>query len=263
MREARGSTIIYHIREMTPEVVQPPEPDSAQMGAFSRITGVFFEPGKTFADIGRKPTWVAPVLLLILLTIAVTFTMGQKIGWEQIVRQQMEGNPQAAQLTAEQREAQIAVGVRMSGIFAYAVPVFLPVYYLIVSGVLLGITAMMSAGLKFKQVFAVVTHANLPGLVSAVLMIVVMFLKNPSEFNAQNPLAFNPAAFMDPQTSSKFLYSLASSLDLFSIWIIFLLGTGLHAAAGKKLSFGGALTAVIVPWAIWVLGKSALAGVFS
>jgi hypothetical protein len=248
---------------MTPEVVQSPEPDSAQMGAFARIAGVFFEPAKTFADIGRKPSWVVPVLLLIVVTIAVTFTMGQKIGWEQMVRQQMEANPQTAQLTAEQREAQIAIGVRMGGIFAYAIPVFLPVYYLIVAGVLLGITAMMSAGLRFGQVFAVVTHSNLPGIVSGVLMIVVMFLKNPSDFNAQNPLAFNPAAFMDPQTSSKFLYSLASSLDLFSFWIIFLLATGLHAAAGKKLSFGGALTAVVVPWAIYVLGKSTLAGVFS
>jgi hypothetical protein len=248
---------------MTPEVVQPPEPDSAQIGAFSRITGVFFEPGKTFADIGRRPTWVVPVLLLVLVTVAVTFTMGQKIGWEQMVRQQMEANPRTAQLTAEQREAQIAVGTRMGGIFAYMVPVFLPVYYLIVSGVLLGMTAMMSAGLKFKQVFGVVAHANLPGLVSAVLMIVVMFLKSPSDLNIQNPLAFNPAAFMDPQTSSKFVYSLASSLDLFSFWIIFLLAIGLSAAAGKKLSFGGALTAVVVPWAIWVLGKSTLAGVFS
>jgi hypothetical protein len=248
---------------MPPEVVQSPEPDSAQMGAFARITGVFFEPGKTFADIGRKPSWVVPLLLLVVFTIAVTFTMGQKIGWEQMVRQQMEANPRTAQLTAEQREAQIAIGVRMGGIFAYAVPVFLPVYYLIVSGVLLAMTAMMSAGLRFKQVFAIVTHANLPGLVSAVLMIVVMYLKNPSDFNAQNPLAFNPAAFMDPETSSKFLFSLATSLDLFSFWIIFLLATGLHAAAGRKLSFGGALTAVVVPWAIYVLGKSAMAGVFS
>lgn len=248
---------------MTPEVLQSPEPDSAQMGAFARITGVFFEPGKTFADIGRKPTWVIPLLLLIAVTIAVTFTMGQKIGWEQMVRQQMEANPRTAQLPAEQREQQIAMGVRFGSMFAYAIPVFMPVYYLILSGVLLAVTAMMSAGLKFKQVFAVVVHANLPGLVSAVLMIVVMFLKNPSDFNAQNPLAFNPAAFMDPLTSSKFLYSLASSLDLFSFWIIFLLATGLHAAAGKRLSFGGALTAVIAPWAIWVLGKSALAGLFS
>jgi len=91
----------------------------------------------------------------------------------------------------------------------------------------------------------------------------VLFLKNPDEVNVQNALAFNPGAFMDPATSSKFLYSLATSLDLFSFWTILLMATGLKAAAGKKLSFGGALFAVVFPWAVYVLGKSAWTGFMS
>jgi hypothetical protein len=74
---------------------------------------------------------------------------------------------------------------------------------------------------------------------------------------------FNPGAFMDPKTSSKFLYSVATSLDLFSFWIMILIATGLKAASGKKLSFGGAFFAVALPWAVYVLGKSAFAGIFS
>jgi len=42
-----------------------------------------------------------------------------------------------------------------------------------------------------------------------------------------------------------------------------LVATGLKAAGGKKLSFGGALTAVALPWAILVLGRASLAGLFS
>ena len=98
---------------------------------------------------------------------------------------------------------------------------------------------------------------------SAILTVVVIFLKNPDDYNMQNPLAFNVGAFMDPTTSSKFLYSMASSLDLFAFWTIFLLATGLKAAAGKKLTFTGALVAVLLPWAALVLVKSAFAGVFS
>jgi hypothetical protein len=92
---------------------------------------------------------------------------------------------------------------------------------------------------------------------------VVLHLKNPDEINVQNALAFNPGAFMDPNSGSKFLYSLATSLDLFSFWTILLIAVGLKAAAGKKLTFGGAVFAVVLPWAVYVLGKSALAGVFS
>jgi hypothetical protein len=67
---------------------------------------------------------------------------------------------------------------------------------------------------------------------------------------------------MDPNSGSKFMYTLATSLDLFTIWTILLLATGLKAAAGKKLSFTGALVAVVTPWAVVVLAGSAVAGMF-
>jgi hypothetical protein len=101
------------------------------------------------------------------------------------------------------------------------------------------------------------------GLISTALAIAVMFMKNPDDFNLQNPLVFNPGALMDPLTTPKFLYSLATSLDLFTIWMLVLIGIGLKAAGGKNLSTGGAMTAVFVPWVVWTLGKAALAGMFT
>jgi hypothetical protein len=53
------------------------------------------------------------------------------------------------------------------------------------------------------------------------------------------------------------------SFDLFTIWTILLTAVGLKAAAGNRLSFGGALFAVVLPWAILVLGGASLAGMFS
>lgn len=248
---------------MTPETVSPIEPTPQGMSGFARIIGVFFEPGKTFEDIGKRPTWLLPLAIIVISTIAFTVVLGQHIGWEHIVRQQVESSSRAAQLPAEQREAQIAMGARMAPIFGFATVVLIPLGYVIISGILLAMTAMMSGGLKFKQVFAVVCHSGLSGVVFAVLGIVVMLLKKPEDFNVNNPLMFNVAAYMDQQTTSKFLYSLSTSMDLFSFWMMFLIATGLKAAAGKRLSFAGALTAVVVPWAIYVFCKSALAGVFS
>jgi hypothetical protein len=228
------------------------------MGAFSRIAGVFFEPGKTFQEIGKKPSWFLPLLLIVVATMGFTIAYGQHVGWESVVRQNFENSSRAAQMTPDQKEQAIATGARIAPIFGYMTAVFIPVGYLIMSGVLLGITAMMSAGLKFKQVFAVICHSGLPSVVFAILGTVVMFLKRPADFNIQNPLVFNLGAMMDPSGSKK-LYTLATSMDLFSFWMIFLIATGLSAAAGKRLSFGGALTAVVIPWAVFVLIKSALA----
>lgn len=249
---------------MTPENSPAVEPAPAGMGEFSRITGVFFDPKKTFEDIAKRPTWLIPVLLLIIAGLAVSVTISQRVGWERIVQQSMDTSSRAQQMTPEQRQQAVAMGVKIASIMAYTGVVFVPVIFVIMAGVLLGVASgIFSAGIRFKQVFAVVCYSSLTGLVSSVLTIVVLHLKNPDEVNVQNALAFNPAAFMDQATSSKFLYSLATSLDLISFWTILLMATGLKAAAGKKLTFGSAVFAVVLPWAVYVLGKSALAGVFS
>jgi hypothetical protein len=251
---------------MTPENAPAVEPESAEMSEFSRLAGVFFEPGKTFADIAERPNFWVPLILMIAASLAFTITISQRIGWDRVVRQQLE--PRMAQMSDAQREAvskTMDMQVKMASIFGYVGGVLgVPISYLIVSGILLGIVrGIMSAPVRFKQVFAIMCYASLPGLIFTVLVIAVMFLKNPDEFNLQNPLVFNPGAFMDPQSPLKFLRSVASSLDLFTIWTILLVATGLKAAGGKKLSFGGALTAVALPWAILVLGRASLAGLFS
>jgi hypothetical protein len=235
------------------------------MGVFSRVFGIFFEPKKTFEDIARKPNWLVPVLLLMLASACFMTMFNQRVGWERFMRHQFEISSRAQQLTPEQRERAIATRSRMGPVLGYGgIVIGLPLYLLIAAAVLLGTAAgIMSAPLKFAQVFAIVCYSNLPGVVTSALGIVVMLLKNPDDFDLQNPLLFNAGAFLDPEHGSKFLYSLATSLDLFAFWIILLIATGLKAAAGKRLSFGGALFAVVLPWAVWVLVKAGFAGMFS
>jgi hypothetical protein len=247
---------------MSPEITPAAEPAPEGMSEFSRISGVFFEPSKAFADVAQRPRWIVPLVLVIIASLAFVSVVGQRVGWDRTVRLSLENNPRAEQMTPQQREQAIALGSKFAAVGAYVGPVvFLPIYYLIIAGVLTGIVAgIMSGGVKFKQVFSVVCYAGLPGIIFSVLAIAVVFLKNPDEFNIRNPLAFNPGAFMDPLTTSKFVYSLASSMELFAIWTILLTAIGLKAAAGKKISFAGALFAVVLPWLVLILGKAALAG---
>jgi hypothetical protein len=110
--------------------------------------------------------------------------------------------------------------------------------------------------------FAISAYAMLPGFISSILAIVVMFIKNPDEFNLQNPLAFNLGAFMEPPPNSgKFIYSLASSFDLFSFWTILLLAVGISVAA-RKFAFSKALVAVVLPWGVLVVVKAAWTNLF-
>jgi hypothetical protein len=257
--------MLYNLRNMTPENAAAVEPEPSGMGEFSRLVGVFFEPTKTFRDIAQRPSWIVPMVLVILAVIGVTATISQRIGWERILRHQNETNSRMQQMDPAQREQAVAMQMKFAPVVGYVGAIVgVPIVDVVIAAVLLGIAGgLMGGGMRFKQVFAIVSYSGMPGLVSAVLSIVVIFLKNPDDYNVQNPLAFNVGAFMDPNTASKFLYSLGSSLDLFVIWTMLLMATGLKAAAGKKLTFTGALVAVLLPWAVVVLGKAAIAGAFA
>jgi hypothetical protein len=250
---------------MTPEMPPETEPQPKGLGEGSRLMGVFFEPTKTFEDVAARPNFWAPLILVIVVSLTYMVLFGQHVGWERMIRQQTMASSQAAQLPADQLEQRIQMGAKFAPIFTYAaILVGVPLVWLIWSAVLLGIVkGMMSAQVRLKQVFAILAYASVPGVIMALLSIAVMFMKPPEDFNLQNPLFFNPGAMMDQATSSKFLYSLASSLDLFRLWSLVLTGIGLKAAGGKQLSMGGAMTAVFLPWAIWVLCSAALAGVFN
>jgi hypothetical protein len=161
------------------------------------------------------------------------------------------------------RENALQMQLKFAPIGAYVVgPIVVVVIALATAGVLLLMIKMMGASLTFKQMFGISSYAMLPGLVSSILTIIVIFIKNPEDFNLQNPLAFNLAAFLEPPpNSSKVLYSLANSIDLFSFWTILLLAVGISVAA-RKFPFSKALIAVLVPWVLLVLIKSGWAGLF-
>lgn len=253
---------------MAPESLTAAAGRPSGMSEVSRISGVFFEPVKTFQDIAQRPRFWAPLILMVILGIGFTVLLSQRIGWERIVRQQTEMSPGAQQkmenMPAEQRERIERMQQSFAPLMAYGAAFLArPLGYLLVAAILLGIVrGLLSASVTLKQVYAVICYAALPDLFSTILTTIVMFLKDPDEFNLMNPLAFNPGAFMDPVATSRFVYTLASALDAFTIWKIVLTAIGLRMAANCKISFGGALAAVAVPWAVLTLGGAVFAGLF-
>jgi hypothetical protein len=173
---------------------------------------------------------------------------------------------QMANMSPEQKQKAMEIQLKVAVPAQYYSQAILgPVIGSLVRAALIMLIAgvMMSAGLRFKQVFAIVCFAGMPYVLQALLKAVVVVLKK-QEVNVFNPLAFNPGAFMDMATSPKFLYATASALDLFTIWSMLLMAVGLSAAAGrKKLSFGGALFAVVVPWLLFIVLGGTMAAMFT
>ena len=236
--------------------------EAVPMSEVSRLINVFFEPKKAFADIAQRPRWVVPLLITIVFGAGYIYLFNKHIGWETYLHRLFDTNPQVQRLPAEQRERVFAMQLRVVPITSMAAAVvFPPVVFLLGAAITLGIVkGLMGAPIRFKQAFAVFAYAWLPRSIYSLLSAVVMYVTpHPEDFDLQNGFFSNPGAFMDPMTANKFLRSVASNLDVFVIWILLLIATGLKAAGGKKLSFGGALFAVLLPFTVYVLLRAAAA----
>lgn len=240
---------------MTPQAA-----DRQPMGEPGRIANVFLDPKAAFTDIAERPRpWVA-LALLIVFSVAYMAAFSHRVGWTQFMEQQAERSPQAQNMSADQRAKAGEIYAKMGGVMDKIMPalpvIMIPLFTLLVAAVLaLIFRTMMAADVTLKQLYGITAYAWLPDLLMSAAAIAVLFLKEPEDFNFENPVAFNVGAFLDPQTTSKAVMSLATSIDLFSFWKMALIALGISLAA-RRMTYGKALAGVILPWVLVVLVKS-------
>ncbi len=239
----------------------PPMPEEQPGDSFlSRAVGVFISPGRAFESVVRRPDFLTPLIIAIVAAIAVTETMMAKIGMERIVRQSIELSGKASQMSAEQLQQAVHQGATIGGILArVAELVGAPVYLLMVAGVgLFIVNVMFGATTNFKMNFSLVCYAYLVGLVGMVLALVVILFGDAEQFNPQNFVPSNVGFFLNPHETSKPLYTIASSFDVFTVWFLILAALGLSIATARKVRTLPIFLTFLGMWLIWVLGKAGL-----
>ena len=93
------------------------------------------------------------------------------------------------------------------------------------------------------------------------MALAVMLLKNPEEFDLQYPTLTNIGAFLEPASTPKWLMSLGTSIDVFTLWVLALLATGLSVAS-RKISWSTSFATVLGTWGVYVLVKMGWAAMF-
>lgn len=216
-----------------------------------RLINAFVAPSKTFLDIRRNASWWVPWLLISILQFAFVYAFDQKVGWDTFMEQQIAKNPSAqARLDAmkpDQRERVLEAQSKVARYLGYATPVTVLISWVIVAAILMAIFNFgFGAEIPFKQSMATWGYATLPLLLVAGLGLVTIYASGtPESFNMNNPIASNPAYFLDPK-NSKLLYWLASCLDAFGIWVIVLLGIGYSVVSNHKVKRNSAIAVFAV-----------------
>jgi hypothetical protein len=229
-----------------------------------RVVDTFVAPSKTFTDLRRSSKWLVPAVLLILSTIAMVWVADIKIGFQKIVDNQMVLQPKAAErldkLSPEDRARQMETIVKFNRIVSYCSPVIVLVFLIIVASVLLATFNFgLGTELTFNQCVAVTMYTSLTAIIKALLAILVIFMGVTESFTFQNPIASNLGGLVDP--SSHFLYSLLTSIDIFTIWTLLLAGIAFSCLTRVKR--GTCMAVVFGWWVVFILAASGLGAAFS
>lgn len=215
----------------------------------ARIINTFSAPSKTFLDIRRNASWWVPWLLISIFAIAFWIMVDKKVGFDQIAQNFVANSKQFQSQPPEQQARMVSNVAAFTKYSGYAGPIFTLVLALITAFVLWGtFNFLMAAEIPFGRSMAIVLYGWLPGsLVSAVLSIIAVSFGNPEGFRVESPVGTNPAYFMDPHTTSKFLLVSLSSLDVLGLWMVALVGIGFALNAKKQLKMGTAI-GIVAGW---------------
>ena len=242
-----------------------PAPEAqAPVNHFGRMLGALFSPKQTFEDIARRPSWLAPVILLTIINVALIAVFTQRVGWERFMQQQFEQSPRAAQMTPQQRAQAVERAASFAKVGGYiGAVVGFSILTLVIAAVLMGAFKLIAgAKIGYSNSAGVVSHALMPLGLASLLGMVILYLKDPDTVNLENLVGSNVGAVL-ASDSPRWLTKLGTSLDLFSFWTMVLLAVGFSAADPKRVTLGKALGVVIALWAIYVLAKVGWAAAFS
>jgi hypothetical protein len=239
----------------TPASIPAPEAP-AEISSIGRVFGAIVNPRPTFESIVRRPNWIPPIILGCLIFMAVVASFTYRGGWPSFFEKQAADNSRIQQMSPEARDSLLAKQEKIAPTFGYIEGVVLPfLSVLIVSGILLGtFTLAGSVKTDFKTTLGIAAYAGLPWVIQGLLGVLVIFLKDPANVDLQNLVASNPGAFLAGD-APKWLAALLTSIDIFAIWNIALVGVGFSAINPKKLSFGKAFSIVLVLWIFYVAVK--------
>jgi len=227
---------------------------------FGRLISVFTSPGKTFASIAQRPTWIPPVVVVLLLSIAASAVVMPRMDMRSVIRQSIEDS--GRDMTPEQIDMAAEKGAQFGKVFAVIGIVFQPILFLLLALIFWVVFKLAGGDFSFPVSFSVVTHGLLPGALAALLTIPVVLSKSTLSYEQVKTGSFltsNLAAFAPPGTKHGLL-SLLSSVDVFSLWSLVLLVIGYRIAA--KVSKASAIGVVVGLWAVYVLCKAGFAAAF-
>jgi hypothetical protein len=229
-----------------PDVQSAPVETGPDMSTPATLSGIFFEPGRTFEALRKRPRFLIAGIILILLTTLVDVALFARVDMGQYIREKMEQSSSSQSQTEEQKE----LGVKIGKIIGMVLPP-LSVPIVIAAGAALYLLGVMAFGgsIGYKKSVSVWAYSSLPpSVIGTIVALLVLFLKASDTIDPEHLLVTNPGAFTNAH-DAPVLTALLSQFDIVRFYGLFLAAIGLRKVG--KISSGSAWGVVL---GYWLLG---------
>ncbi|HVF51815.1 MAG TPA: YIP1 family protein [Pyrinomonadaceae bacterium] len=237
---------------------------TATMSTPETLSGIFFEPGRTFEALRQRPRFLIAGLLLIIVFMAYYMTFVSRIGAENVARAQiMARSPDAPPEQIEQA-LRMQSNPIVQAITYVSFPIVFAVIFAAGAGLYLLGAMAMAKGMSYKQALAVWVYSSLPPLVIVSLInILLLFLKSKDDIDpaaVNQGLARANLGLLVNAKEHPVMATALGSVDLFQFYGLFLAALGLRIVA--RLSSGASWGIVLAIWLVGVIARLALSAAF-
>lgn len=231
-----------------------PEP-TAKLGSFQRLIKMFYSPGEVFDDIRNKPTWLVVLIAMVVLTVGAQAIILPHMDNEATLRARL--GDQADEIGDERIEEMIAAGEKITRFIPIITAIVVPIMWAFLAAIFLLMLKMVGSETDFVTTLSATLHAYWPATAVATVLMVALIQRVDKITEQEIPnLVKSHLGVLLPADAPAWLSSMASTFSVFNIWTLALLVIGFKIIG--RLSTTRAAIAVLVPWAIWLVGKAGL-----
>ena len=236
--------------EQTPPPPGPPASTEPKPNAFARMAGAIVSPEETFASIARRPEWVAPLLIWMAVALVGGIIFAQKVDFGAAARAAME---ERSDIPPDAMENSVKIATAMGKVFAYCAPIIVAIIMFLVAGIFHLAFRLFGGEGTYKHSLAATVYAWTPNIIQSILTYIVVLAKSEVDATQMDTILRSNPAFLVSMKDNPVLYTLLSSLDIFSIWslILFVIAFAFAMRVTKGKSAG-----IVIPlWLVYVLIK--------
>ncbi len=222
------------------------------MNGFQKAIGIITSPKKTLLAISVKPSFLIPILLILIIP-AAHFLFAWS-GYEQMIIESLESTMATSglEITDEFLSMQMNISkwtmVILATVVAIGGAAISALYYFVAAKI-------AKSDVGYSRLFSTRLHVAIIGLLSYIILTILVILGSPTQ-------SYTSLVMVLPQSmQTTFIGGLLTPIEFFGIWGLIVMYYGMRIVA--KVSKKAALISVIVALLISMLFTGASLGISS